>query len=370
MTRGDLLERTLSSIGPPDEAAGADTLRLLDAKTKPPGSLGRLEELACRLAGIRSEVPPRPLVPAIVVAAADHGVAARGVSAYPQEVTAQMLANFASGGAAICVLAREAGARLVVVDAGVIGGAEIAGVRSEIVDGVRGTDDLTLGPAMSRSTVMGAIERGIALTWQLSRDGVEIVGLGEMGIGNTTAASALTAAWLAEDPERVCGPGTGLDDDGLARKIGAVRRGLALHGLPRRDADPVDVLAAVGGLEIAYLVGVCLGAAASRLAILLDGFITSAAALMAAGMQPLSAASMIAATRSPEPGHALVLEALGLEPLIDLRLRLGEGTGAALALPLVRSAVAILTGMATFDSAGVRGRAARLDDLMPVVADG
>jgi nicotinate-nucleotide--dimethylbenzimidazole phosphoribosyltransferase len=369
MTRGDLVERTVASIRPPDEAASADALRLLDAKTKPPGSLGRLEELACRLAGIRSEVPPRPLVPAIVVAAADHGVAARGVSAYPQEVTAQMLANFASGGAAICVLAREAGARLVVVDAGVIGGAEIAGVRSEIVDGVRGTDDLTLGPAMSRSTVMGAIERGIALTWQLSRDGVEIVGLGEMGIGNTTAASALTAAWLAEDPERVCGPGTGLDDDGLARKVDAVRRGLALHGLPRRDADPVDVLAAVGGLEIAYLVGVCLGATASRLAILLDGFIASAAALIATGMQPPSVGSMIAATRSPEPGHDLVLEALGLEPLLDLRLRLGEGTGAALALPLVRSAVAILTDMATFDSAGVSGRTARPDDAVPVVAD-
>jgi nicotinate-nucleotide--dimethylbenzimidazole phosphoribosyltransferase len=370
MKRGDLFERTVASIRPPDEAASADALRLLDAKTKPPGSLGRLEELACRLAGIRSEVPPRPLVPAIVVAAADHGVAARGVSAYPQEVTAQMLANFASGGAAVCVLAREAGAPLVVVDAGVIGGAEIAGVRSEIVDGVRGTDDLTLGPAMSRSTAIGAIERGIALAGELAGDGVEIVGLGEMGIGNTTAASALTAAWLAEDPERVCGPGTGLDDDGLARKIGAVRRGLALHGLPRRDADPVDVLAAVGGLEIAYLVGVCLGAAASRLAILLDGFITSAAALIATGMRPMSAATMIAATRSPEPGHDLVLEALGLEPLLDLRLRLGEGTGAALTLPLARSAVAILTDMATFDPAVVRGPASSRNDSMPVVADG
>jgi len=369
MTRGDLFERTVASIKPPDEAASADALRLLDAKTKPPGSLGRVEELACRLASIRGEVPPRPLVPAIVVAAADHGVAARGVSAYPQEVTAQMLANFASGGAAICVLAREAGARLVVVDAGVIG-AEIAGVRSEIVDGVRGTDDLTLGPAMSRSTAIGAIERGIALAGPLAGDGVEIVGLGEMGIGNTTAASALTAALLTADVERVCGRGTGLDDEGLARKVDAVRRGLAVNGLPNPDAVPADVLAAVGGLDIAFLVGVILGAAARRLAILLDGFITSAAGLIAAGMQPLTAASMIAATRSPEPGHDLVLEALGLEPLLDLRLRLGEGTGAALALPLVRSAVAILTDMATFDSAGVSGQGARLDDAVPVVADG
>jgi nicotinate-nucleotide--dimethylbenzimidazole phosphoribosyltransferase len=369
MTRGELFERTVASIRPPDEAASADALRLLDAKTKPPGSLGRLEELACRVAGIRSKVPPRQLVPAIVVAAADHGVAARNVSAYPREVTSQMLANFTSGGAAVCVLAREARARLVVVDAGVIGGAEIAGTRSEIVDGVRGTDDLTLGPAMSRSTAIGAIERGIALAGELTSDGVEIVGLGEMGIGNTTAASALTAALLTADVERVCGRGTGLDDEGLARKIDAVRRGLTVNGLPSPDAVPADVLAAVGGLEIAFLVGVCLGAAARRLAILLDGFITSAAGLIAAGVQPLSAASMIAATRSPEPGHALVLEALGLEPLIDLGLRLGEGTGAALALPVVRSAVAILTDMATFDSAGVSGRAARLDDAVPVVAD-
>jgi nicotinate-nucleotide--dimethylbenzimidazole phosphoribosyltransferase len=217
----------------------------------------------------------------------------------------------------------------------VIGGAQSAGARSEIVDGVRGTDDLTLGPAMSRSTAIGAIERGIALAGELAGGGVEIVGLGEMGIGNTTAASALTAALLTADVERVCGRGTGLDDEGLARKIDAVRRGLTVNGLPSPDAVPADVLAAVGGLEIAFLVGVCLGAAARRLAILLDGFITSAAGLIAAALQPLSAASMIAATRSPEPGHALVLEALGLEPLIDLGLRLGEDHP-ALALPLVR----------------------------------
>jgi len=280
-----------------------------------------------------------------------------------------MVMNFLSGKAAVSVMAKRAGVRLIVVDAGVIGGAEIAGARSEIVDGVRGTDDLTLGPAMSRSTAIGAIERGIALAGELAGDGVEIVGLGEMGIGNTTAASALTAALLTADVERVCGRGTGLDDEGLARKVDAVRRGLAVNGLPGPDAVPADVLAAVGGLEIAFLAGVCLGAAARRLAILLDGFITSAAGLIAAGMQPLSAGSMIAATRSPEPGQALVLEALGLEPLIDLRLRLGEGTGAALALPLVRSAVAILADMTTFDSAGVSGRAARLDDAVPVVAD-
>jgi len=357
VNRGDLLERTIASISPTDRDVAAQTARLLDAKTKPPGSLGRLEELACRLAAIRGRMPEGPLHPAIVVAAADHGVAARGVSAYPIEVTAQMLANFAGGGAAICVLAREAGARLVVVDAGVIGDAAVDGVRTEVVDGVRGTDDLTMGPAMSRSTATGMIERGIALAEGLAAEGVQILGLGEMGIANTTSASALTAALLPAEPSLVCGPGTGIDDAGLARKVDAVRRGLAANGLPRPDADPADVLSAVGGLEIAFLVGVTLGAAARRIPVLLDGFVSSVAALVACGFREAAAASLVAATRSPEPGHALVLERLGLEPLLDLGLRLGEGTGAALALPLVRSSIAILTDMATFDAAGVSGPA-------------
>ena len=357
MNRGDLLERTTASLSESDRDVGAQTLRLLDAKTKPPGSLGRLEELACRLAAIRGRMPEGPLHPAIVVAAADHGVAARGVSAYPIEVTAQMLANFAGGGAAICVLAREAGARLVVVDAGVIGGAAVDGVRTEVVDGVRCTDDLTMGPAMSRSTATGMIERGIALAEGLAAEGVQILGLGEMGIANTTSASALTAALLPAEPSLVCGPGTGIDDAGLARKVDAVRRGLAANGFPRPDADPADVLSAVGGLEIAFLVGVTLGAAARRIPVLLDGFVSSVAALVAYGFREAAAASLVAATRSPEPGHALVLERLGLEPLLDLGLRLGEGTGAALALPLVRSSIAILTDMATFDAAGVSGPA-------------
>jgi nicotinate-nucleotide--dimethylbenzimidazole phosphoribosyltransferase len=369
MRRGELLERTLASTWQPDEAAATETTRRLDAKTKPPGSLGRLEELAARLAAIRGGVPDGPLTPAIVVGAADHGVGRRGVSAYPQEVTAQMLANFASGGAAICVLVREAGARLVVVDAGVIGGEGIDGVRSEIVDGVRGTADLSLGPAMTRVTTVGAIERGIALVDELADDGIEIVGLGEMGIGNTTAATALLSAMLPVDPDRVCGRGTGLDDEGLARKLDVVRRGLTVNGLPDPDADPIDVLAAVGGLEIAFLAGVSLGASARGLAILLDGFITGAAALVAARLRPTSTGSMIAATRSTEPGHALVLEALGLEPLLDLRLRLGEGTGAALALPVVRAAIAILTDMATFEAAGVSGPTPAPIDAIAEVAD-
>jgi nicotinate-nucleotide--dimethylbenzimidazole phosphoribosyltransferase len=356
VNRGDLLERTIAAISSPDLDVAAQTARLLDAKTKPPGSLGRLEDLACRLAATRGSAPERPLRPAIVVSAADHGVAARGVSAYPQEVTAQMLANFAGEGAAICVLAREAGAGLVIVDAGVIGGVAFPDrVRTEVVDGVRCTDDLTMGPAMPRSTAIGMIERGIALAEELAADGIQILALGEMGIANTTSASAVTAALLPAEPRLVCGPGTGIDDEGLARKVDAVRRGLAANGLPRRGADPADVLSAVGGLEIAFLVGVTLGAAARRIPVLLDGFVSSVAGLVAVGFREPVADSLIAATRSPEPGHALVLERLGLEPLLDLRLRLGEGTGAALALPLVRSAIAILTDMATFDAAGVSG---------------
>jgi nicotinate-nucleotide--dimethylbenzimidazole phosphoribosyltransferase len=214
-----------------------------------------------------------------------------------------------------------------------------------------------VGPAMSRSTAIGMIERGIALAEELAAEGVQILGLGEMGIANTTSASALTAVLLPAEPSLVCGPGTGIDDAGLARKVDAVRRGLAANGLPRPDAEPADVLSAVGGLEIAFLVGVTLGAAARRIPVLLDGFVSSVAALVAYGFREAAAASLVAATRSPEPGHALVLERLGLEPLLDLGLRLGEGTGAALALPLVRSSIAILTDMATFDAAGVSGPA-------------
>lgn len=360
------MNATIAAIAPPSASIADETQRLLDSKTKPPGSLGRIEELARRLAAIRGSVPDRLFRPAIVVAAADHGVAVHAVSAYPQDVTAQMLANIANGGAAISVLAREADARLVVVDAGVAAASAIPGVRVEVVNGVRATADLTRGPAMSREVAIDLIERGIALANELADDGIEIVGLGEMGIGNSTAASALASALLPADPLLVCGPGTGLDTAGVSRKVDAVRKGLAANRLPRAGAHPVDVLAAVGGLEIAFLTGVILGASARRVPVLLDGFITGGSALVAAGLAPASAGSMIAATRSPEPGHAPVLDGLGLEPLLDLRLRLGEGTGGALALAFVRAAVAILTNMATFEEAGV---SERMDASAPVAAD-
>jgi nicotinate-nucleotide--dimethylbenzimidazole phosphoribosyltransferase len=313
----------------------SETQRVFDGKTKPRGSLGMLEELAVRIGSLQGvAVPTRPEC-AIVIAAADHGVAAEGVSAYPQEVTAQMVANFAAGGAAVNVLAREAGARLVIVDAGV--GAP--------------TGNIAHGPAMTRSAAEAHVAAGRALAATLAADGIGLVGVGEMGIANTTAASALCAALLPAEPAAVCGRGTGLDDAGLLHKVATVERALAAN--PGDTTDALGVLAALGGFEIARLVGVVLGCFEARVTVVLDGFITGASALVAARLEPAAVAAMIAGHRSPEPGHALVLDELGLEPLLDLRLRLGEGTGAALALPIVCSALALLNDMASFEGAGV-----------------
>jgi nicotinate-nucleotide--dimethylbenzimidazole phosphoribosyltransferase len=313
----------------------SETQQAFDRKTKPRGSLGVLEELAVRIGALQGvAVPTRPEC-ALVIAAADHGVAAEGVSAYPQEVTAQMVANFAAGGAAINVLARESGVRLEVVDAGV----------------GTPTGNITLGPAMSRTAAEGRLEQGSALARRLAREGIGLIGVGEMGIGNSTAAAALAAALLPAPPAAVCGRGTGVDDVGLARKVDAITRALEVNRVDGLDA--LGVLAALGGFEIAVLAGVMLGFHAERIPVVLDGFITGAAALVAAGLEPGVVDALIAGHRSPERGHALVLDKLGLEPVLDLRLRLGEGTGAALALPIVRSALALLNDMASFEAAGV-----------------
>ena len=328
------LAETVARIGPADEAAGAAVQAALDAKTKPRGSLGRLEEVACRIAAAR-RTGPGPIRATIVVAAADHGVAREGVSAYPQEVTRQMLANFAGGGAAVSVLARAAGAELHVVDVGV--GA--------------GTANIADGAAMSRHAAVAQVEAGITLARELVASGTTVVALGEMGIGNSTAAAALATALLSVEPRRVCGRGTGLDDAGLAHKVAVVERALEVNAA--RLDDEVGTLAALGGFEIAFLVGVALGTAAERAVVLLDGFITAAAALLAVRLAPNACDSMIAAHLSPEPGHRLVLEELRLVPLLDLGLRLGEGSGAALALPLLHAAAAIVDEMATFAAAGV-----------------
>jgi nicotinate-nucleotide--dimethylbenzimidazole phosphoribosyltransferase len=325
-------------IPPVDEPAGREAQALLDAKTKPKGSLGELEALVTRVAAARGTAAPRPLEAAIVVAAGDHGYAEEDVSAYPQAVTGQMLANFAAGGAAISVLTRQLGIRLTVVDAGV--GA--------------GTENATRRPAMSPTRAEEGIAAGISLADDLAADGVDLVGLGEMGIGNTTAASALAAALLPADPAAVVGRGTGIDDETLERKVDVVRRALAAN----EDAlvDPLATLAALGGFEHTLLVGLCLETAARCGIVLLDGFVSSAAALVAARLAPTSVDRMIASHRSPEPGHSAILAELGLTPLLDLGLRLGEGTGVALAVPIVNAALALMAEMATFAEAGVSER--------------
>jgi nicotinate-nucleotide--dimethylbenzimidazole phosphoribosyltransferase len=337
---------------PLDQAARDSVLEAWNTKTKPRGSLGELEELTARIAAIRGTAELSPLSATIVIAAGDHGYAIEGVSAYPSSVTRQMLATYAGGRAAINILARRAGADLLVVDAGVSEPFEHQAVRSlRLGAGTRNGAD---GPAMAREDAERGLEAGAELAEELAEAGVGIVALGDMGIGNTTAASALAAALLPARPEEVCGRGTGIGDEALARKIEVVRRALAANR-PNPE-DPAGTLAGVGGYELAVLAGVCLGAPPRGMVVLLDGFVTAAAALMAVRLNPVVADYLLASHRSPEPAHALVLAELGLAPLLDLGLRLGEGSGAALALPLVQSALALLAEMATFEEAGVADR--------------
>jgi nicotinate-nucleotide--dimethylbenzimidazole phosphoribosyltransferase len=345
-----LLDATIAAIEPVSVAAARDATARWDCKTKPRGSLGRLEQLACRFAAIRGPERDHAVRGAIVVAAGDHGVADEQVSAFPQSVTREMLANFASGGAAICVLARELGVPLVVVDCGTTEPPlSHPAVRSCRI-GER-TGNIARGPAMSRAEAMAALASGIALAAELADEGVTVLVLGEMGIANTTVAAALAAALTGISALDACGPGTGLDEAGVHRKAAVVARALAVNR-PDPD-DPLGVLAALGGFELAFLAGVMLGAGTHGQAVLLDGFICSSAALVATRLAPALSQRLIAAHRSPEPGHRIVLERLGLEPLLELELRLGEASGAAIALPLLRCAVALLDGMATFEEAGV-----------------
>jgi nicotinate-nucleotide--dimethylbenzimidazole phosphoribosyltransferase len=325
--------------------------RLLDRKTKPRRSLGRLEDLACRIAAMHGSVAlPAMRAKALVVMAADHGVAEENVSAYPQEVSGQMLVNLARGGAAINVLARHVGAEVVVVDMGVKEAPTTTpGILSRRIGA--GTRNFVRGPAMSRDEAVAALQAGIEIAEELRQRGIDMIGTGDMGIANTTASSALAAAFTKAAPEHVIGRGTGIDDAGLERKTRAVRR--ALEANRPQANDPLAILAALGGFEIAGLAGVVLGAARRRLPVVLDGFITSVAALAAVRIAPPAAGYLIASHRSVEIGHARILEALGLSPLLDLDLRLGEGTGAALAMSLVEASARIVREMATFDSAQV-----------------
>ncbi|MFF4808004.1 nicotinate-nucleotide--dimethylbenzimidazole phosphoribosyltransferase [Micromonospora chersina] len=353
-----MLESTVAAIRPLDEAAMAAARELQGRLTKPAGSLGALEPLSVRLAGLAGTCPPPlPEPAAVAIFAGDHGVHAQGVTPWPQEVTAQMIANFVAGGAVVNAFARQAGASVTVVDVGVATPlpveptADPAGPRLVAANVRPGTRDLTVTAALTRDEARAAVETGIRIAGELIDAGAGILLTGDMGIGNTTPAAALIAAFTGVDPAAATGRGTGVDDETYARKVGVVRAALDRHAPD--PADPLGVLAAVGGLEHAALAGLILGAAARRVPVLLDGVIAVSAALAAAAFAPDAVGAMVAGHRSAEPGATAALRHLGLDPLIDLGLRLGEGTGALLALPVVTGAVRVLHEVATFDSAGV-----------------
>ena len=324
--------------------------------TKPPGSLGRLEELGVRLAAIQQTSKPHLGKGAVVVAAADHGVTAEGVSAYPAEVTPQMVLNFLAGGAAVNQIARAANAEVYVLDVGV-NGPEFPAHERLLAARVRpGTGNIAREPAMSPAEALTALQGGENAARRAISEGAEVLAAGDMGIGNTTAAAALTAALLGLPASEVTGRGTGVADEAYRRKVAVVDRALerarAELGDPAK-ADPLEVAAQLGGLEIVAAAGVLLAGAAAGLPVVTDGFPVTAGALLAARLEPNLSGYLFAGHRSVEPGHARQLEALGLEPLLDLGLRLGEGTGAVLAMPVLRAAAEVLAGMATFDEAGV-----------------
>jgi nicotinate-nucleotide--dimethylbenzimidazole phosphoribosyltransferase len=344
------LEQALREIKPLDKKAMAAARAHQDTLTKPLGSLGRLEELSIKLAGIKGEPIPRINHKAIVTMAADHGVVAEDVSAYPQAVTPQMVLNFLHGGAGINVLARHVGARVIVVDMGVASDLEPhpALLSRKIA---HGTSDMARGPAMSREQAMKSIEVGLEIVEREAKKGLDIVGTGDMGIGNTTSSSAITAAITGEKVAKVTGRGTGIDNKQLAHKVEVIER--ALEANKPNTEDATDVLAKVGGFEIGGLSGVILGAAAQRIPVVIDGFISGAAALIAVGLSSGVKDYLIASHCSVEIGHRAILKYLGLKPILDLELRLGEGTGAALGIFLAEAAAKILAEMATFTEAGV-----------------
>jgi nicotinate-nucleotide--dimethylbenzimidazole phosphoribosyltransferase len=348
-----MLEKTITAIAPLDEKSMAAARERQAELTKPAGSLGRLESLSIQLAGITGRLNPPLTERAVIVAAGDHGVTAEGVSAYPAAVTPQMVLNFLNGGAAINVLARQAGARVVVLDAGVA--ADLPAHPDLISRKVGyGTANFSQGPAMTRTQAIEALEAGLAAVTREYERGLHLVGTGDMGIGNTTPSSAICAVVTGAAVAEVTGRGTGIDEATRRHKIAVVERALAVN---RPDPqDGLDILAKVGGFEIGAIAGVILGAATYRIPVLVDGFISTAGAMIAAALAPLSRHYMIAAHRSVEPGHRLMQEHLDLQPIFQLDLRLGEGTGAALAMPVVASAVAILNEMATFSSANVSSK--------------
>jgi nicotinate-nucleotide--dimethylbenzimidazole phosphoribosyltransferase len=342
-------------IQPLDEDAMRTARERLDSLTKPLASLGRLEDLAVQLAGVTGDVRQRMPSKALILMAADHGIVDEGVSAYPQAVTGQMVTNFLQGGAAINVLARQADARVAVIDMGVASDLEPdPDLYSAKV--AYGTDSFLRGPAMTREQAYAAVRHGFEAVARELRRGADLLATGEMGIGNTTASSAITSVLLRLPVVEITGSGTGLDENEVTHKVSVIERAIAVN--EPDAADPIDVLAKLGGFEIAGLAGVILKSAAERRPVVIDGFITGAAALIAARLCPTAVDYMVAAHSSAEPGHQRILDDLGLKPLLDLDLRLGEGTGAVIAMHLVDAALALVDEMATFEEAAVANRTA------------
>ena len=348
-----LLDETLKRIRPLNRSVEIAAQQRLDSLTKPQGSLGKLEEMARRIAIIQGKVPPRRGRKLLFVFAADHGITQEGVSAYPKEVTAQMTYNFLNGGAAINVLARHHGVDSEIVDVGV--DHEFAaprGLRNCKLR--RGTANFARGPAMTRADALRSVELGIQLAEEAAVQDPFLLGAGDMGIGNTSSAAAILCALTGAAPAGAVGRGTGIDDATLARKISAIERGLDIN---QPDAnDPLDVLAKLGGLEIGAIAGMILATAAFRIPMVLDGFISGAAALLAQRFSPHVREILFASHLSAERGHRLMLEELNLTPVLDLSMRLGEGTGACLLMGLIEAAVRVMAEMATFESAGVKGK--------------
>ena len=350
------LEQAIRNISPLDRTAMDGARKRQAQLTKPAGSLGRLEEISIRLAGIQALPIPHIKRKVIVTAAGDHGVAKQGVSAYPQEVTAQMVINFLHGGAAINVLAKHVGAELQLVDAGIVG--NVPNDERLLRRGMaRGTNDFTHGPAMSVEQATGLLEAGIEHGAQLARGGGAVIGLGDMGIANTTASSAIIACMTRSKIGDVTGRGTGVDDAQLTQKVATIEKALLANRPDPRNG--FDVLQKIGGFEIAYLAGVSLGAASERGAVVLDGLISTAAGLIAHTIWSDVSQYMFASHKSVEAGHIVALKHLGLTPLIDLDMRLGEGTGAALGISIIEAAALCLSDMATFGEAGVSEKDAK-----------
>jgi nicotinate-nucleotide--dimethylbenzimidazole phosphoribosyltransferase len=345
------IEEVIKKIRPVDTDAMQMARERQNILTKPAGSLGRLEELSIQLAGMTAN--PQPIVEhkVVIVMAADHGVTREGVSAYPAEVTPQMVLNFLHGGAAINVLARQANAHVVVVDMGMA--VNVDDPTSQLIQRSvgAGTANLAQGPAMTREQAEESVQNGIEVALAEICKGADILATGDMGIGNTTSAAAIACALMNQSPEIIAGRGTGVDDDGLKRKFAVIARALDVN--QPNASDALDVLAKVGGFEIGGLAGVMLASAANRKPVVVDGFISTAAAMLAVALVPAVRDYMIAAHVSQERGHRLMLEWIGLHPLLDMNMRLGEGTGAALAFHLIEASTRILCEMATFGEAGV-----------------